>query len=107
MVLALGVVLPLLAYIAFTRIEALSGREFSFFHRLPRSLAEFFLFAVTMLAATFWLSVAAVHERCKDLGMLVPRTLPPHGVLHGSRHRCRDVVGTLGGYAISSPLGRV
>lgn len=72
-ILALGVLLPLAAFYAYTRWSGLAGREYSVRYLGHRFILELLLLSVTIAVLSHSLAAGAIRRRCESLGVPVPR----------------------------------
>jgi hypothetical protein len=68
-ILALGVLLPLVAYAGVVLFVPGSGQCYSVQSGLHKVLGEFVLLAIAILVAPAWLAVQEARRRCRELGL--------------------------------------
>lgn len=73
----LGVILPIIIYVAYTRWSGLSSYEFSLSFEMPRWMTELLLFSVTFLSVSINLIGSYFSKRCRSLGIPTVRVIHP------------------------------
>jgi hypothetical protein len=75
-ILVLAVLLPLVAYYAYTRWSGLAGREFGFGYLGYRFALEMLLLGVTIVGLAVTMAGRRIRRRCESLGVAVPAPMP-------------------------------
>lgn len=73
-ILAYGVLIPLLLYFAWTRVPLTGGRGFALAMTWPATATQAALLVMAVVIGTGALSVKAIRDRCRTLGVEIPPT---------------------------------